>query len=159
MKGFLIGRIKNKHNQAVALKIYFPTTKQVWLMDAEEVKRRYKLGVMPEVVGIKFRQAMDLDSTRIHLCGSNGLYNAQKVDIIDGKGDPINGEPIMWNIVGTRGFEEFKRYICVNSACKEKEFDVDELKKLIRAGRINGARLLGDVIQAQNPCNQQIYDY
>ena len=79
MIGYVVGRLKEENTKTRAYKIYFPETKQSWLMGVSELKKRYIDGTLPEIVGIKFSETANLNSIELTIIGVTGYYSTKRV--------------------------------------------------------------------------------
>ena len=138
MIGYVVGRLKEENTKTRAYKIYFPETKQSWLMGVSELKKRYLDGTLPEIVGIKFSETANLNSIELTIIGVTGYYSTMRVDNVDGAGQPINKEHMIWNVVGVKEFDDARKFICVTSQCEEAIFNIEQIRELYDQMKING---------------------
>ena len=166
MPGYVIGRCKRKtksnRDQIEAFKIFFPLTKKVWFITHEELKEKFRKGDLPEIVGLKITETIRMNQNSIVVASTSGLYSAVKTDNINGNGEPIDAEgnvikPFMWNLIGVQGFQEFRKFVCVNSMCEIKIFTIDEVKDLLEKQQINGIKSMRNQLLVKKSCSRQIY--
>ena len=160
MIGYVVGRLKDEHTKTRAYKIYFPETKQSWLMGVSELKKRYLDGTLPEIVGIKFSETANLNSIELTIIGVTGYYSTMRVDNVDGAGQPINKEHMIWNVVGVKEFDDARKFICVTSQCEEAIFNIEQIRELYDQMKINGVFFdKNGLLKVYGKCNKQVYEY
>ena len=117
-------------------------------------------GTLPEIVGIKFSETANLNSIELTIIGVTGYYSTMRVDNVDGAGQPINKEHMIWNVVGVKEFDDARKFICVTSQCEEAIFNIEQIRELYDQKKINGVFFdKNGLLKVYGKCNKQVYDY